>query len=120
MELPYRASTFSRDHIETIPNLQANLIQVNQKKVLEDTMSWLIEDMQDRINRALTFRVMKSFVINIGGGIAVSGDVINELINSMATQDIHPNGFQQITLSHFGDKVEELNETGLDKVVESS
>ena len=85
MELPYRASTFSRDHIETIPNLQANLIQVNQKKVLEDTMSWLIEDMQDRINRALTFRVMKSFVINIGGGIAVSGDVMNELINSMVT-----------------------------------
>ena len=83
-------------------------------------MTWLAEDMQDRINRALTFRVMKSFAINIGGGIAVSGEVINELISSMATQDIHPNGFQQITLSNFGDKVEDLNEVVLDKVVELS
>ena len=83
-------------------------------------MSWLIEDMQDRINRALTFRVMKSFVIDIGGGVAVSGDIINELINSMVTQDIHPNGYHQVTLSHFGDKVEELNEGMLDQVVQLS
>ena len=47
-------------------------------------MSWLTEDMQERINKALTFRVVKSFIINIGGGIAVSRNVINELIDSMA------------------------------------
>ena len=63
---------------------------------------------------------MNSFVINIGGGIVVSKDVMNQLINFMAMQDIHPDGFEQITLSWFDRGVGDLIEAELDRLVELS
>ena len=63
---------------------------------------------------------MNSFVINIGGGIPVSKDLMNQLINFMTKQDIHPDGYEQITLSWFDRGVGELNEAELDRLIELS
>ena len=50
----------------------------------------------------------------------MSKDLINQLFNFMAKQDIHPDGYEQITLSWFDRGVGELNEAELDRLVELS
>ena len=49
---------------------------------------------------------MKSFNITIGlySGI-VRSDMINGLVGRLLMQDIHPDGFEEITLSQFHDDV---------------
>ena len=54
---------------------------------------------------------MKSFniKINLYSGI-VRSDMINGLIGRLLMQDIHPDGFEEITLSHFNDDVGNLDQ----------
>ena len=92
------------EHFNRAPYLTAHLIEVNGKPVLKGTMPWRSELIQMRINNALQNEVMKSFSIspNSKGG-RVQSDVINELISRLLMQDIHPDGFDEITLSCFSD-----------------
>ena len=73
-------------------------------------MLWRSEVIQMRINNALQNEVMKSFNITPGSNCGeIQSDVINELLSRLLMQDIHPAGFDEITLSNFSVNVGELD-----------
>ena len=80
-------------------------------------MPWLIELLQDRIDRALLqsdSKYIESFDITIGTEEQVDYDVINGLLGRILMQDTHFDGFKEIYLGEFGSGVEELNKGVLD------
>ena len=73
-------------------------------------MPWCSEEIQNRINNVLQNDALKSFKIAPNSkGEEIESDVINGLIGRLLIQDIHPDGFDEITLSCFSDDVGELN-----------
>ena len=66
------------------------------------SMPWLDEIMQMRIDNALIdSQFIESFDISIG--IHAAKFYINELIGRILIQEIHPDGFKEITLSSFSE-----------------
>ena len=68
-------------------------------------MIWFNGHMQSRIdNVTLESQCIESFNITFGRCGSINGNhVLNELFNLILMQDIHPDGFKQITLNNFGD-----------------
>ena len=71
-------------------------------------MRWLNELMQDRIDKVIPdIEFIESFSIDLGSH-KVDYDVINGLIGRILMQDIHPDGFKQITFNGFWSGVDKL------------
>lgn len=90
--------------------LTASLISVNDKTVFYGAMPWIVECMQSRIDRAMQdCQFIDSFNITMHKFVFLKYDVSNQLVGRILMQDIHYEGFKQITFSYIK---EELN-TGL-------
>ena len=76
-------------------------------------MIWFNDHMQGRIDNALIdSQFVKAFNITFGrSGRTQGSDIVNELLGRILMQDIHPEGFKQITLKGF----EHANDNSLDE-----
>ena len=63
-------------------------------------MIWSHAEMQSRIDNALGSELIESFNITLSMG-CLTDYCINELLSRILMQDIHPNGFREITLNQF-------------------
>ena len=85
-----------------ILELSAKLITLNENTVFKGAMPWRNELLQNRIDRAiLDSNFIESFNITIGVDHCKGADkeVMNQLLGRILIQDIHRDGFKEITLS---------------------
>lgn len=88
------------NRIFALPKFGASMISVNDKTVFNGEMPWIMQCMQSRIDKAMQDDpFIDSFNISMGENGFASYDVINQLIGRILMQDIHVDGFKQITLS---------------------
>ena len=94
-------------------DLTVDLISINEKPVLKGSIIWFIDHLQSRIDNAIIdCQLIDSFCIKFNNDRATQGcDVVNELLGRILMQDIHHNGFKQITFKGLGSvKNNELDE----------
>ena len=85
-------------------------------------MPWHNEVLQSHIDKViLDSKRIESFEIKIGNyWHIITSEVISELFSRIFMQDIHPDGFKQITFKQFGNLVEELDQSVFERLVNLS